>query len=81
MRWKAHKLFITNLPKGMKFYGSDLGNSYTDFYPTADINGFLEPYQSSLPEGYGFNPNRDYLLPIPSQELNLNENLKPNPGW
>lgn len=81
MRWRAHKLFTTERPKGMKYYGSDLENSFTDFFPFADNDGFLDPYKESLPEGYGFNPNRDYLRPIPSQELSLNENLKPNPGW
>ncbi len=28
-----------------------------------------------------FNENRDYLYPIPSQELNLNPSLVQNPGW
>lgn len=28
-----------------------------------------------------FNENRDYLNPIPTQELLLNPNLKQNPGW
>lgn len=29
----------------------------------------------------GFNEARDYLYPIPSDELNLNPNLVQNPGW
>lgn len=29
----------------------------------------------------GFNEERDYLYPIPTDELNLNPNLKQNPGW
>lgn len=28
-----------------------------------------------------FNENRDYLFPVPVQELQLNTNLKQNPGW
>jgi starch-binding outer membrane protein, SusD/RagB family len=28
-----------------------------------------------------FNENKDYLFPIPTQELLLNPNLKQNPGW
>jgi hypothetical protein len=28
-----------------------------------------------------FNENRDYLYPIPTQELLLNKNLTQNPGW
>lgn len=81
MRWRAHKGFAGKRPKGMKYYGSDLENSFTGFYPLVDEDGFLEPYQESLPQGFGFNPERDYLLPIPSQEITLNPNLVQNPGW
>lgn len=81
MRWRAHALFAGTRPKGMKYYGSDLENSFTNFYPFVDDNGFLEPYQESLPQGYGFNPERDYLLPIPIQEITLNPKLVQNPGW
>ena len=31
--------------------------------------------------GYQFNPKRDYLLPIPPSELELNKQMKQNPGW
>jgi hypothetical protein len=81
MRWRAHKLFKGKRFKGMKYYGSDLENSYSGFYPLVDDNGFLDPNQEAIPQGYGFNPERHYLLPIPSQELILNPNLKQNPGW
>ena len=37
--------------------------------------------QKVLPDGYKFNPNRDYLLPIPINELTLNDKLEQNPGW
>lgn len=41
---------------------------------------------ASAPHGFkevarNFNESRDYLYPIPSQELILNNNLKQNPGW
>ena len=29
----------------------------------------------------GFNEDRDYLYPIPSDDISLNPNLKQNPGW
>jgi len=32
-------------------------------------------------EGYKFNLNRDYLHPIPTQQLTINSQLKQNPGW
>lgn len=34
-----------------------------------------------VPGGYQFNPKRDYLLPIPPSELELNKQMKQNPGW
>ena len=47
-----------------------------------DANGLVDPYQRKFPAGLGFNPGRDYLSPIPSDEITVNPNLKPqNPGW
>ncbi|MGB4400289.1 MAG: RagB/SusD family nutrient uptake outer membrane protein [Daejeonella sp.] len=28
-----------------------------------------------------FNPNRDYIWPIPQREIDLNKNLTQNPGY
>jgi hypothetical protein len=49
--------------------------------PTIDQNGLLDPFNESIPEGYKFKENRDYLECIPTNEITLNPNLKPNPGW
>ena len=46
-----------------------------------DESGFVDPYQTLLPDGFKFNPDRDYLSPIPSDELTLNTNMNQNPGW
>lgn len=46
-----------------------------------DNDGWMDPLQQYLPEGYLFDLNRDYLLPIPPDELQLNHELKQNPGW
>ncbi len=76
-RWAAaDELIIGKRPKGLKgdqFQGEDL-------YPV-DEKGFLDPFKTSLPNGYGFKINRDYLNPIPEAEIVLNQNLKQNPGW
>ncbi|WP_289055920.1 RagB/SusD family nutrient uptake outer membrane protein [Carboxylicivirga marina] len=80
-RWKAHHLISGIQPRGAKFV--------QELYPdtdaskvNVDANGYIVPYLVALPNGWGFDPNRDYLSPIPSNELVLNENLKPNnPGW
>lgn len=90
-RWKAEKLIMNIRPKGVKYVGSDLDGAYLDNQGNprivignnlyVDNAGFVDPYQSFLPNGYGFNPNRDYLTPIPSDEITLNSNLTQNPGW
>jgi len=91
-RWRAHNLFAGKRPKGIKYIGSNLEDTYFDYLgnPTiyvgqnlyVDANGLVDPYQRKFPAGLGFNPGRDYLSPIPSDELTLNPNLKPqNPGW
>ncbi len=90
-RWRAHHLFAGKRPSGFLYVGSNLEGTYFDYLgnPTivlgqnlfVDANGFLDPYQPALPNGFGFNPDRDYLSPIPSDEITLNPNLTQNPGW
>lgn len=87
MRWRAHELIVGVSPKGMQYINSDLNGMYADGEITVgdnvrvDSDGFIEPYQSTMPAGYGFNPSRDYLKPLPTSELTLNSNLTQNPGW
>ena len=80
-RWKAHHLVVGVRPLGAKFSPSD----YPELEVGKDIfingDGYIDPYQKSLPSGWGFDPNRDYLSPIPTNELTLNSNLAQNPGW
>jgi hypothetical protein len=46
-------------------------------------DGYIDPYKtfSILDGGYQFNLGRDYLSPIPTDQLVLNPNLTQNPGW
>ena len=46
-----------------------------------DSEGWMDPLKDKLPAGYGFRPDRDYLLPIPPDELSLDHELKQNPNW
>jgi len=91
-RWRAHHLIVGKRPKGIKYIGSNLEGTYFDHLgnPTifigqnlyVDANGLVDPYQVKFPAGLGFDPGRDYLSPIPSDEITINQNLKPqNPGW
>jgi hypothetical protein len=90
-RWRAHDLIVGKRPRGCKYIGSDLENTYTDYEGNPSIilgqnlfvdeNGFIDPYRSTLPAGFGFDPARDYLSPVPSDEITLNNNFVQNPGW
>lgn len=76
-RWAAADELITGKrPKGFK-YGSLF---LDDPYPN-DSEGFMDPYKNQLPDGYGFELTRDYLNPLPQNELTLNDKLIQNPGW
>lgn len=81
MRWRSHQYFV-----GKRF----IGTKYTDELRAIDAgmpendDGFLDPLRYLLTgpnNGYGFDSNRDYLRPLPSNELILNTNLTQNPGW
>jgi hypothetical protein len=45
--------------------------------------GYIDPYQAYplVADGYHFNLGRDYLSPIPTNEIVLNPGLTQNPGW
>ncbi|WP_346239190.1 RagB/SusD family nutrient uptake outer membrane protein [Niabella insulamsoli] len=80
MRWKAGKFL--NIPVlGMKFVQSE----YPTLTPGTNIylneDGFIEPYQRTLPGRNRVFDDRQYLFPIPLEDLVLNPNLDQNPGW
>lgn len=79
MRWRAHSLILGKRPTGT-MYTDDIKAEY----PNEKVNGegYLDPFRDYLNTGYyGFNPNRDYLLPIPTNEITINPKLEQNPGW
>lgn len=81
MRWSAHKLFVGKRPKGA-YYTAELKAAYPNL--VVDANNFLDPYKTALTGangGWGFNPAKHYLLPIPTNELTLNPALRQNPGY
>jgi hypothetical protein len=52
-------------------------------WKTAEIemNGPVHDWEGNVYEVRKFDPNRDYLWAIPTQEIDLNPNLQQNPGW
>ncbi|HIY75337.1 MAG TPA: RagB/SusD family nutrient uptake outer membrane protein [Candidatus Sphingobacterium stercorigallinarum] len=75
-RWAAaDEVIVGTRPRG--FLASQIQQNP---FPV-DQDGFLDPFQKAVPDGYGFKLDRDYLNSIPESELNLNENIQQNPGW
>lgn len=53
------------------------GNNYW-----TDDEGYFAPYRNWIPDGhFKFDPNKAYLLPIPTEQLTVNDRLEQNPGW
>ena len=79
MRWRAHTLYIGTRPIGTT-YTADIEAEYPGLL--SNDEGFIDPFRNYLNGGvYGFNPERDYLLPLPTNELTVNKQLTQNPGW
>lgn len=89
LRWKAESV-IMNRRKIGAYLGDDalLFKSFSD-KERGEIrqkvilndNKYMDPLAKKLPNGYQFNPKRDYLLPIPSAEVSIEKKLNQNPGW
>jgi len=50
----------------------------------ANDQGYIKVWKNNFNQGtkgYQFNVKRDYLYPIPSNQLSLNKKMKQNPGW
>ena len=89
LRWAAADVLLKGKrPVGALFTGSDLKGGYPATYQpfltgtAGDTRRYLDPLQNVLLNGYGFNLNRDYLLPIQQRMLQLTANKwVQNPGW
>lgn len=91
LRWRGHGVLVGHRGRGA-YFGED-GVLYRSFNRNdasvmemmrnipVDSEGWIDPMKSRLPSGYGFRPDRDYLLPIPPDELSLDLELKQNPNW
>lgn len=84
-RWAAAgKLIKGWQPQGAKKaqWKNTVPENLLASYPV-DANGYIVLYKNLSPmaNGYQFNVNRDYLAPMPTNEIQLNPKLKQNPGW
>jgi hypothetical protein len=73
--YKDALLYYDNAPTGKSI----------NFYLTGNAQSawrYIDPYQGVLPNGYGFNLSRDYLLPIQDRMISLTDGKwNQNPGW
>ena len=80
MRWRAHEYWM-----GERFVGTFATPELREISNVpVNADGFFDPFRDRLSGsdgGYGFDPERDYLMPLPTNELTLNPNLDQNPGW
>lgn len=79
MRWKAGG-FLEIPIEGIKFVQAQFPSVVVNADVFLSEEGYLLPYHQSLPNGRTFN-DRQYLFPIPIEDLVLNPNLTQNPGW
>jgi hypothetical protein len=83
MRWAAGDIIRGERLKGARFIQGEsfpqIENQIKNIL--VDENRYIDRYRNGMPDGFGFNPQRDYLYPIPTNELSLNPNLTQNPGW
>jgi len=77
MRWAAHALFQGKRPKGYPLSQEE----FPDYNKPVDESGLIDYYENTLPSGYQFREDQDYLYSIPQDEITLNPNLVQNPGW
>lgn len=91
LRWRGHKVIAGQRGRGA-YVGKDgvLYKSFNRNDPAvvevlaslrSDAQGWADPLQEKLPDGYSFRPDRDYLLPIPPEDITLDVKLEQNPGW
>jgi hypothetical protein len=89
-RWAAADVCIKGyIPRGAvwsQWTDFSWDGSYEDGWNALDRDdeGYILPYKifpAVSATGYNFNLNRDYLSPLPTNELTLNTALGQNPGW
>ena len=89
LRWAAaEELIIGQRPMGALFTGSNLAGKYDgklevgrNLFLTDD--GYILPVPpATMPNGWQFKTDRDYLLPIQERMISLMDGLwEQNPGW
>jgi hypothetical protein len=90
-RWKTAEIELKKAIRGIKIVGTEWGtepvlvlgedkNIYTtaEYQSQTDAEGFLVSEAASARSGF---TEKNYLMPLPAKEIQLNPNLQQNPGW
>lgn len=84
-RWRAHALFNSDAkrPRGFKYDPADYdAATNATLSKQLDSKGYYDPWKLTLPSGFKFRDEKDYLSPIPLEDITRsNKNLTQNPGW
>jgi hypothetical protein len=90
-RWKTAETELKKSVRGIKIVDTEWTepilvanedrNPYktSDWQSQTDAEGFIVSEPASARSS--FNPEKNYLLPIPTKEIQLNPGLQQNPGW
>lgn len=75
IRWKTAEIELPKTVLGNYFFEDEYGNTVI---PEVTNDNVIILQKSDT---RNFNPNKDYLWPIPTDQISLNPNLEQNPGW
>src|SRR5690606_10522946 len=78
-RWKTAETEMSQALRGVKFKGTEYETDpqWSDVVYEYDEEGFILLQAASSRQ---FKP-RNYLFPLPTRQLLLNDQLEPNPNW
>lgn len=76
IRWKIAENVLPLAVRGTKIFAGEQSNIPTN--PNLDENGFIIVQTAALRK---FDPQKDYLTPLPTNDIGNDENLAQNPGW
>lgn len=74
IRWKTAEIELPKLILGARFFA----NEFEKATPKLDAQGYIIVQEAAKRK---FNPERDYLWPLPTRDLGLNLSLTQNPLW
>ena len=78
-RWKTAEIELPQPMRGVLWVGTyTTSPEYANVIVTLDADGFLVVENASTRT---FDPNKNYLMPLPTRQLLLNPQLEQNPGW